>query len=199
VHSPSNKQVDQLFADEQWAAARALLEKELRKPGQKNDHWLLTRLSTTYYEEQNYPEALKWVEQAYKHAPNCPLVLWDLAGTLDALGRSADALAIYLKLLDRPIDAIAEDECGEGRAWAMGLLADCLYRAGLCAKHLGHGKLAISVFEAYLRALELGAVGIYSAEQAQAQIDELAGSSIPLLERLFKDAKHKLEECALAR
>ena len=40
--------------------------------------------------ESDYQEALRWVEKAREIAPDCPLVLWDYAGTLDMLGRERE-------------------------------------------------------------------------------------------------------------
>jgi len=81
-----------------------------------DDHWLLTRLGLTYYEEHNYKKALFYETQALRLAPKCPLVLWDYAGTLEMLGRDKEAIAIYRKLVKRGVDKIAYGECGEGRA-----------------------------------------------------------------------------------
>src|SRR5438309_778426 len=76
------KVIDRLFAQERWADARAVLAKELAR--EPDSHWLRARLSTTYYEELNYDRALEEVEEARRLAPDCPLVLWEYAGTLDA-------------------------------------------------------------------------------------------------------------------
>ena len=56
-----------------------------------NDHWLLTRLGLTYYEERRYKQALKYELRALAEAPNCPLALWDYAGSLEMLGRTEAA------------------------------------------------------------------------------------------------------------
>src|SRR5207253_1294861 len=120
--------VEALFKEERWTDARQFLQEELR--AEPDNHWLLTRLSTTYYEQGDYKEALHWVEKALALAPDCPLVLWDYAGALDMLGREREAIGIYRSLLQRGAERIADDECGEGIEWATSLLTDCVYRAG---------------------------------------------------------------------
>jgi len=186
--------INQLFAAERWAEARPLIEAELRKPGNENDHWLLTRLSTTYYEERQYQKALELVRQAEKIAPDCPLVLWDLAGTLDALDRPLEALKIYEKLIDDP-DRIAEEECGEGRDWAVALSTDCLYRAAICLKHLGMSATAIQALAAYIRIRELGGGSIYSIQDALTELKKLVPTPPEerKLTRKFQEREAKLE------
>ena len=44
------------------------------------------------------------------------------------LGRHREALDVYRKLSRRGIKRIAFGACGEGVAWAKGLVADCYYR-----------------------------------------------------------------------
>src|SRR5688572_8717949 len=92
-----SKRINRLFDHEKWAAARSLIERELATlPADDwTRHWWLTRLSTTYYEERNYKKARELAEQAVAIAPSCPLVLWDLAGTLDMLGDKAGAIHTY--------------------------------------------------------------------------------------------------------
>ena len=79
-----------------------------------DSHWVLSRLSNTYYEERNYEKALEYVVQALELAPHCPLVLWDYAGTLDMLEYDEEAVQVYRKLIRRGDNRIAYGECGEG-------------------------------------------------------------------------------------
>jgi tetratricopeptide (TPR) repeat protein len=61
-----------LQADD-WVGARKLIRTGLRsKP---DDHWLLSRLALTFYEQRQYREALKLDLKALKIAPYSPLVL----------------------------------------------------------------------------------------------------------------------------
>jgi len=78
-----SKEIEKLINAEEWRAARKKIRLALQK--KPDDHWLLTRLSLTYYEERNYRMALSYNTKAMKHAPTCPLVLWDYAGSLSML------------------------------------------------------------------------------------------------------------------
>ncbi len=124
---------------EDWAGARRLIEHELEKS--PRDHWLLAQLSTTYYEERKYNLALKIILKARAEMPNCPLVLWNYAGTLDALGQKQKAITIYKRLLRTSLQEIAYDECWEGKEWAASLRADCKYRIAMCYRDLGKMKV----------------------------------------------------------
>lgn len=83
-------------------------------------HWLLTRISSEYHEQRKYALALKYAEKAFAEVPSCPLVLWDYAGTLQALGRHNEALDLYARIVTRGINRLANGECGEGKGWARG-------------------------------------------------------------------------------
>jgi hypothetical protein len=140
--------VEALIEAGEWEKARELIRKQLKRS--PDDHWLLTRLSTTYYEQGRYAEALEYVDKAHALAPTCPLVLWDYAGTLDMLGRKEEAIKVYLSLMARGVAGIANDECGEGYEWAAGLLADCVFRVGTCLEDLGATKSAAISYAAYI-------------------------------------------------
>ena len=62
---------------------RANLKKE------PDNHWLLTRLGLTYYEERAYGASLSYERRALNLAPHCPRAFWDDAGSLQKLGDSA--------------------------------------------------------------------------------------------------------------
>jgi hypothetical protein len=125
-----SERINDCFNREAWGEAREIILRALRKS--PDDHWLISRLSTTYYEEKDYQQALQLARRAVQLDRTCPLVLWDLAGALDAIGDKEQAIKTYEKLLSRGVDGIANDECGEGEEWAKSLLADCKLRAALC-------------------------------------------------------------------
>lgn len=120
------RQIEQLIGAQKWACARRALRAKLRVS--PDDHWLLTRLSLTYYEEHRYNEALEYSFRAVTEAPDCPLALLDYAGSLQMLDQTQAALDVYSRLIRRGVDEIAFGDCGEGLAWARGLVADCHYR-----------------------------------------------------------------------
>ncbi len=149
--------IEELIAKEDWPAARNEILFELEQ--HPADHWLLTRLGLTYYEERNYEKALDIVEQAYTIAPKCSLVLWDYAGTLQMLGRHEEAIKLYRRIIAKGVDEIAYGECGEGKAKAKGLIADCYFRVSNSYRHIGKEKLSLQAFE---RHLDLRGPGCYS-------------------------------------
>jgi tetratricopeptide (TPR) repeat protein len=169
--APTAELVEKLIEEGRWVDARRAIDALLRD--RPDDHWLLTRLSTTYYEMGDYEKALKLADRALKIAPGCPLALWDRASALDMLGREEEALRVYKMLLSRGQLAIAEDECGEGEEWAASLMADCLYRAGCILKDLGRKFEAAKHYRAYLHMLDLGVRSIYDREEAAAKLRAL--------------------------
>ena len=134
---------------------------------QPSSHWLLTRLSLTYYEERKYALALRHVQRAAELAPRCPLVLWDWAGTLQMLGRHEDALRVYKRLVARGVEEIAEGPCGEGRAWARGLVADAYYRMSQCYEAEGRTRAAENALVQHLDMRGPGCRSIYPLEEVK--------------------------------
>src|SRR5437867_3450047 len=90
--------IDDLFQRGQWEAARKQLEAERQKD--PANHWLLTQLGVTFYEQERYEKALELFQASRELMANCPLTLWNLAGTLDALGKHSAAARIYTWLLE---------------------------------------------------------------------------------------------------
>ncbi len=75
---------------------------------------------------------------AYELAPECPLVLWDLASTLEMLGDDRGALRVYRELFaTRPDRGAQPTECREECRAAVALLANCLYSAAGCLHRIG--------------------------------------------------------------
>src|SRR5687767_11755818 len=127
----AGKLIEAALEREDWEGARRRIRDELKND--PDSHWLLARLSTTYYEQRRYTKALTIIKKAYKLSPQCPLVLWDYAGSLDAVGRPGQALKLYTVLIKKGPRALGVmDPCGEGTEWAMGLVTDCLYRGAVC-------------------------------------------------------------------
>jgi hypothetical protein len=92
-------------------------------------------------------------------------VLWDYAGVLQALGRHEDALDLYARIVTRGIDRIANGECGEGRAWARGLVSDAHYRASLSLKAVGNEEAPETAFEQCLDIRGPGCRSIYRLDE----------------------------------
>ena len=125
-HKRAAATIERAIAANDWLRARKLIREGLRKS--RDDHWLLTRLSLTYFEQRQYRKSLQYVVQALQIAPYCPLAVWDYAGTLDMLGRKKRALQVFQWLISWGEKRIAYGECGEGIRFARSLIADCYYR-----------------------------------------------------------------------
>jgi tetratricopeptide (TPR) repeat protein len=155
---------------EHQASDQAALRLQLK--AEPHHHWVLTRLSSVYYEQRRYALALKYAEKAFAEVPSCPLVLWDYAGVLQALGRHHEALELYARIVTRGVSGIANGECGEGKAWATGLVSDSHYRASLSLKAIGAERASSSAFEQCLDLRGPGCRSIY-------RLGELGSSDIP--------------------
>ena len=160
--------INKLFESENWKAARKIIVSELKRD--PRDHWLLTRLASTYYEEFDYKKALRCSLRAYNIDPKCPLVLWDLAGSYDMLGNRMKAIEIFRSIIKRGVNSIAFGHCGEGLALARGLVADSYYRMGRCYHHLGNIKKAQSCYRKHLSLRGPGCRSIYSLRYIKAKV-----------------------------
>jgi hypothetical protein len=165
-----NRLLEPLLERSEWAAARKLIQRELKK--QPENHWLLTQLGVTYYEEGKYREALPIFLSSVRIVPDCPLILWNVAGTLDALGRPEDAIPIYTSLL-RSTKTAADDPCWESKEWSDNLKTDCVYRLGVCFLHMKRRESAEHCFRQYVNLLLAGMNGTYPIEEAATQIREV--------------------------
>ena len=182
--------INEAFAREKWEEARDLIIGELKK--YPEDHWLLARLSTTYYEQRKYEDALKLIQKAHDIEPECPLVLWDLAGTLAAVHKPEEAMDYYMAILNKGLEKIANDPCGEGKEWAVSLLVDCFFRMGDCCQQMGHED-AINFYLAYLDLRILWEKSLYTVEDAVKQIRKLWHPSPAKMEQVIESRKELLE------
>jgi tetratricopeptide (TPR) repeat protein len=157
--------IEKAIAEGDWPGARVLIERELAQ--RPDGHWLLSRLALTYYEQFDYARALEIESQARTLAPDCPLVLWGYAGTLEMLHRPQEALAIYEEIVARGINALAADPCGEGYARACGLFVDSLYRSAKCWRTLGDRARARTLIEECSAKRTAGCHSIYSDNEIE--------------------------------
>ena len=162
---------DEYYQAERWKDLRAVLKEDLRQD--PDDHWLLTRISLTYYEQRNYKEALAYSEKAIELDPACPLALWDYAGTLDMLGRDEEAVEIWEGLLERGVESIAHGECGEGIGWARSLLNDCRYRIARIANEHQNLIRARTYYEEHLKNRRSGQYSVYTRADAQRRLRDV--------------------------
>ncbi len=186
----SKDTVEPLIEAEEWDKARKVILRQLKDD--PDNHWLLTRLSTTYYEQRDYRKALEYAKAARLVVPDCPLVLWDYAGALDMLGRKREARRVYGTLLKRGAREIVEpdedaDECWEGPEWTIALLTDCIFRGAGCLPE-ARKELAANLYRGCLRMIEEGRGGIYSREDVLHRLQQLGSPG-------GEPVKNKLEEC----
>jgi tetratricopeptide (TPR) repeat protein len=139
---------------------------------------VLTQLGVTFYEQKRYEEALQLFLASLEIVPDCPLTLWNLAGTLDSLGKHTHAMRIFTGILRSNISP-DDDPCWESAEWADALKADCVYRLGVCFQHLGKKRKAELCYRQFLSLLSLGIAATYSIDDVKRQMRDLqsAGKS----------------------
>jgi hypothetical protein len=178
--------IEKAIKKNDWKGARRLIQKSLRS--EPDSHWLLTRLGLTYYEEGDYERALAFESRAYEIMPQCPLVLWDMAGTLEMLGRYAEAVAFYRQLVKRGVKRVAYGDCGEGLKWAQSLICDCWYRLGKCAIKLGRKAEAIRSFEKHFEMRGPACRSIYPIKDVRKEFNDC------IFEAQRKELDRRLED-----
>ncbi len=155
----------QLFRKDKYAEAREYIL-ELMKTN-PDDHFLLDRLSNTYYEERNYTKALEYVQKALDLAPYCPMVLWDYAGTLDMLDHNEEAIRLYKQLVRRGVSRIARGACSEGLPQARALVNDCRYRLALIYGDKGDFTLAKKYMREHIKHRYHNCTSIYDLREVK--------------------------------
>ena len=130
---------------------------------------------------------------------DCPLTLWNLAGTFDALKKHAQAIRIYTWLLQSKKSA-EDDPCWENEEWAERLKTDCVYRLGVCFQKQGKKETAEDYFRQYVDLLLIGIEGSYSLDDAMRQVHGLhrAGKNGGAESELKRAVKMSLEAAGIA-
>jgi tetratricopeptide (TPR) repeat protein len=181
----SSRAIEDLIQQCEWEAARRKIEHALTLD--RNNHWLLTQLGVTYYEQEQYEKSLEYFLRSLAIVPECPLTLWNLAGVRAALGAPKDALRIYAWLLSSNKSA-QDDPCWESKDWTDSLKADCVYRAGVCFQQVKQWKLAGLCLRHYINVLLSGIDGTYSVEDAVKRIRELPRTHSPMPLKKLREA-----------
>jgi tetratricopeptide (TPR) repeat protein len=167
--------IEKAVKAEDWVGARRVIEAALRR--NPRDHWLLSRLALTYYEERKYEQALHWDAMALQEAPYCPLAIWGYAGSLDMLGRYGEALSLYRGLLSWGEEELAHGDCGEGIRHARSLVADCHYRIARIWEKKRQWKRAVAEYEIHLSRRKDGCGSIYRIRDVKAHYAEVLGKA----------------------
>jgi tetratricopeptide (TPR) repeat protein len=173
MNSRAGKVIETSIRAEDWVGARRLIKAELRLD--PKDHWLLSRLALTYYEQRRYEQALYWDAMALHEAPYCPLAIWGYAGALDMLGRNSESLALYRWLLSWGEEYLAYCDCGEGIRSARRFIADCHYRVARIWEDKRQWKRAVAAYEKHLANRKAGYSSIYPLREVKARYEKLLG------------------------
>jgi len=178
-------EIETLLAEGAWEQARTHIESALLNA--PDNHWLLTQLGVTYYEQHRYRESLEPFLKSLKIVRDCPLTLWNLAGAVDALGNSKTAIQIYTWLLKSKKSA-ADDPCWEGPEWTASLKTDCVYRLGLSFHRLENWSSSKECFHHYINLILAGMHGTYSIQEAAKYILEGPRNGMQSAKKNFRDA-----------
>ncbi len=170
-----SSKINLLFAEANYSDARKLLLGLLKE--NSKDHWLLTRLSTTYYEEKKYKKALEFSQKAIEISPDCPLSLWDYAGALEMMGEIKKAIAVWEKLFLMDIEKLANDNCGEGITRAKALQMDCAFRIGMAYATLEELNKSKVYFENHFKLRYRGNRSIYDLKYVKDSIKRITATN----------------------
>jgi len=173
MKEPLGQAIERALDADDWVGARKLIRAGLRR--KPDDHWLLTRLATTFYEQRQYQRALNLQLKALQIAPYCPLIIWDYAGSLDMLGRTSEARKLYEWLVGWGEEGVAYCECGEGIRWARSLIADCYYRIGRIWEQKRQRKRALRAYAEHLARRKRGVRSIYPLREVKRRYKQLGG------------------------
>jgi hypothetical protein len=169
--------IEKAIKTDDWVGARRVIRAELRLS--PKDHWLMSRLALTYYEQRKYQKALFWDAMALQEAPYCPLAIWGYAGSLDMLGRNRESLLLYRWLLSWGEQHLAHGECGEGIRWARSLVTDCHHRIARIWEERRQWKKALAEYETYLTRRADRCGSIYSLRDVRTRCQHLRARSLP--------------------
>ncbi len=169
---PEGTTINKLIEEARWEEARGLIDDELKED--PRNHWLITQRGVTLYEQFRYEDSLRCFLASLEIVPDCPLTLWNFAGALDQFGKHREAMRVFTWLL-ASTKSSEDDPCWEGEEWSNALKADCVYRLGVCYRHLGKVRKAEECFRQYLSLLSTGIDGIYSLDDVRQEMHRLHG------------------------
>jgi tetratricopeptide (TPR) repeat protein len=171
MKEPDSKVINQLFKEQKWCEARNLLFKWAKQT--KNNHWELTRIASTYAEEKDYVQALKYAAQALIITPDCPLTLWDNAGILYMLHRNKEAARLYKHLIRLGVEHAAHGTCGQGVRWARMTINDSRYHLGLVYARTGQFRLAAKYIKQYIKNRDRNTHSIYKIREVKKDLEDV--------------------------
>jgi tetratricopeptide (TPR) repeat protein len=173
----SAEAIEDAIARDEWLRARRLIRAALSRKA--DDHWLLSRLALTYYEQRQYRRALNYELKALQIEPYCPLAIWGYAGTLDMLERRKEALELFRWLMSWGEDELAYGPSGEGIQRARSLIADCFCRIARIQEQMGQCKRALQSYNEHLSRRTRGTRSIYPLKAVKANMKALQERAKP--------------------
>jgi len=165
-----SRRIERLMSEGRWTSARSRIVSALRK--HPNDHFLLSCLSLTYYEQDQFTKALESSRRAIALKPKCPASLWEHAGNLSAVGRHKEAIACCRSVVRRSLDSLAYGECGDGLAYAKTISIDCRFQLGFLYYTVGDIRRGMFYTREYIRRRGR-ARSAYTMSQARRLMDDL--------------------------
>ena len=166
----TNNLIGHYIEQAEWKKARRLLKTYLKKEPQ--NYAILSTLGLTYYEERHYEKALLWAEKALYFGKDDPLVLWDYAGTLEMLGQTDRAIAIWEQIVAWGAKKVGTELCQEGLRWGKSLVNDCRYRLALAHRDQGNFPKATDYLREHL-AHRKGTPSLYTLKEVRKEWKKL--------------------------
>jgi hypothetical protein len=121
---------------------------------------------------------MRYSREAVGLAPDCPLVLWDLASTEEMLEDDRGALKTYTKLFKLATGRAPSEPCWEGPNRMLSLLADCLYSVAGVLHRLGQRDKALWFIREHLEWRAACVKSIYPVREARRRLKEILGTPL---------------------
>jgi tetratricopeptide (TPR) repeat protein len=169
--------LNDLFKANKWIAAREVILEWLKQ--EPDDHWALTRLSSTYAEEGNFVKALELIEHALKIEPRCPLALSDYTEALYMNNRHDEAIRICKNLIRRGAKRIAYGKYGQGIRWSRSLINDRRYTLGLLYGSLGEYHLAAKFIKLHIANRNGNCPSVYKLREVKEDLSAILDRKYP--------------------
>jgi len=145
----------------------------LLESDKKRSFWYYSRLSSCYYELQDYQKALEYAGIAYKKQAKSPIVLWDYANVLIVTKKERKAIRLLLKLQQLPDDfTVFKFETPQIK-WMQSLKNDANFLLGRAFFIVRDDHLAKEYFTKYLLARKRGLKTIYTKKQVLVYLQKI--------------------------
>jgi len=134
--------------------------------------WLLSRLSSSLYQQGRHKQALQVSKKAFMLAPTHPLIIWDYANSLASNGKHNEAINIYKRIIKQKIRYIAVTS-GKDTKWARSLKNDCRYAISLCYSRINDYREAIQWMQKHLKNRSISTPSLWEENKVKKKHKEL--------------------------